>query len=481
MGRIENAKNMGRRRKKLIPRVEITGIADKGKSVGRDSEGRVIFVEGAVPGDVVDVLVYKKKKGFMIGAPQEYHRYSDDRVTPFCQHFEHCGGCKWQHFAYEAQARHKQLTVENALRRIGKVDVGEFRPILACDRNTYYRNKLEFSFSSKRWLTREEIESGVSNEADVLGFHPPGAFDKVIDIEQCWLQEDPSNGIRNGVRDIAHAQGLPFFDIRKNKGFLRTLMIRTTTLGETLVVLAFYRDEQERIRPFLDEVLRRFPQITTLFYCINPKQNDSMQDLEMQCYHGNGYVEEKLREVHFKIGPKSFFQTNTRQAEVLYDVVVDFANLQGHENVYDLYTGIGSIALYIAGQCGQVVGIEEVEAAIEDARENAGLNLIDNAAFYVGDVKDILTEDFARRHGKPDLLITDPPRAGMHPKVVELLLQLLPPRMVYVSCNPATQARDLQLLSPRYRVLKSQPVDMFPHTHHVENVVLLELKKGTHN
>ncbi len=469
---------MGRnRRKKLVPKVTITGIADKGRSVGRDAEGQVIFVEGAVPGDVVDVLVYRKKKGFMIGAAQTFHHYSSDRVDPFCRHFDQCGGCKWQHLDYPAQLRHKQQVVENAMQRIGKVAVEEFLPILGSENERYYRNKLEFSFSSKRWLTRQEIAAGLPNEADVLGFHPPGAFDKVIDIEHCWLQHGPSNELRNGIRALALEMELPFFDIRANEGFLRTLMIRTTTLDEVLVLLSFYRDDPDRIFPFLDRLLERFSQITTLCYCINPKLNDSFADLEMLTYRGKGYVEEQLKQVRFKIGPKSFFQTNTRQAERLYDVAADFAGLQGAENVYDLYTGIGSIALYIAKRCRQVVGIEEVEAAIDDARENAALNGIDNAVFHAGDVKDMLTEDFASRHGKPDLLITDPPRAGMHPQVVDMLRQLAAPRIVYVSCNPATQARDLQLLSDRYRVKKMQPVDMFPHTHHVENVALLELNQ----
>lgn len=363
------------------------------------------------------------------------------------------------------------------MQRIGKVNVQEFLPILGADRTTYYRNKLEFSFSSKRWLTREEIAAGASNKADVLGFHPPGAFDKVIDIEHCWLQHGPSNELRNGIRALALEMGLPFFDIRANEGLLRTLMIRTTTLGEVLVLLSFYRDEPEIRTGFLNRVLERFPQITTLCYCINPKGNDSFSDLEVLTFSGKGYVEEKLREIRFKIGPKSFFQTNTRQAERLYDIAADFAALREDDNVYDLYTGIGSIALYLANRCRQVVGIEEVEAAIEDARENAALNGIDNAVFFAGDVKAVLTEDFARRHGHPDLLITDPPRAGMHSKVVAMLLQLVAPRLVYVSCNPATQARDLHLLSERYVVKRMQPVDMFPHTHHVENVALLELKK----
>jgi len=468
---------MGRkRRKKLVPKVTISGIADKGKSVGRDAEGQVIFVEGAVPGDVVDVLVYRKKKGFMIGAAQTFHRYSPDRVTPFCRHFEQCGGCKWQHLDYRAQLRHKQQVVENAMQRIGKVAVESFLSIVGSEKEQYYRNKLEFSFSSKRWLTREEIASGISNEADVLGFHPPGAFDKVIDVEHCWLQHGPSNELRNGIRKLALEMDLPFFDIRANEGFLRTLMIRTTTLDEVLVLLSFYRDETELITPFLNRLLALFPQITTLCYCINPKLNDSFADLEVRTYSGKGYVEDQLGQVRFRIGPKSFFQTNTRQAERLYDIAADFAGLHGEENVYDLYTGIGSIALYVAAACRQVVGIEEVAAAIDDARGNAVLNGIDNTVFYAGDVKDILTEEFARRHGKPDVLITDPPRAGMHAKVVDMLRRLAAPRLVYVSCNPATQARDLQLLSDRYAVKRMRPVDMFPHTHHVENVALLELK-----
>ncbi len=468
---------MGRRyKKRVIPGVELTGIADKGKSVGRDGEGRVIFVDRAAPGDVADILVYKKKKGYLLGVPQHFQKYSPDRTEPFCRHFEFCGGCKWQHLSYAAQIRHKQKVVEDALQRIGKLEVDEFRPILGAEAATYYRNKLEFSFSGKRWLTRAEIDAGVSNEADVLGFHPPGAFDKVIDIEHCWLQGDPSNALRNGIRELAHEQGLPFFDIKANEGYLRTLMIRTTILGETMVLLSVYRDDPGRMQPFLDEILRRFPQITTLLYCINPKMNDTVHDLDMQVYAGKGFVEEQLRHLRFKIGPKSFFQTNTRQAERLYDTAREFAGLTGREIVYDLYTGIGSIALYLARDCRQVVGIEEVAAAIEDAGENARLNQIDNAHFYAGDVKDLLTEELAQRHGRPDVLLTDPPRAGMHAKVVETLRRLRIPRIVYVSCNPATQARDLQLLSDLYEVKKAQPVDMFPHTHHVENVVQLELR-----
>ncbi len=468
---------MGRRRKpQVVEAVPITGIADRGKSVGRDAEGRVIFVEGAVPGDVVDVLVYRKRKGFFMGRAQRFHKRSADRTEPFCQHFAFCGGCKWQHLDYRAQAAHKEQTVRDALQRIGKVEVPDFRPILRAPETTFYRNKLEFSFSEKRWLSREEIEGGVSNRQPVLGFHPPGAFDKVVDIEKCWLQPDPSNQIRNAARAIALEQGLPFFDIKANRGFLRTLLIRVTSLGEVLVVVSFYSDEADRIGRFLDALRERVEKIDALYYCINPKANDSLADLEMRHYAGKAQVEERLDHVRFRIGPKSFFQTNTQQAERLYRVVAEFAALTGPETVYDLYTGLGSIALYLARQARQVVGIEEVEAAIADARGNATLNGITNATFYAGDVKDVLDPEFAAQHGTPDLLVTDPPRAGMHPKVIDLLHTLAPPRMVYVSCNPATQARDLQLLSGDYAVLQAQPVDMFPHTHHVENVVLLARK-----
>ncbi|MCB9293140.1 MAG: 23S rRNA (uracil(1939)-C(5))-methyltransferase RlmD [Lewinellaceae bacterium] len=469
---------MGRRRKpKLIPKVAFTGIADKGRSVGRSEEGQVIFADNTAPGDVADVLAIRKKKGFLMGVPQHFHHYSEDRVTPFCRHYDQCGGCQWQHLSYEAQALHKQKVVEDALRRIGKVEAEEFLPIIPAGRTRYYRNKLEFSFSNKRWLSREEIDSNISNEEDVLGFHRAGAFDKVVDISHCWLQEDPSNELRNGIKRIAIGQGLSFHDAREHQGLLRQVMFRITTLGEILVLLSFHKADDTLIRPFMDAVLEAFPQITTLCYCINPKLNDFLYDLDMATYAGKGYVEEQLGHVRFKVGPKSFFQTNTYQGKALYDLAVAFAGLKGDENVYDLYTGIGSIALYVAGQCRQVVGIEEIPEAIEDARANASLNGISNARFYAGDVKDILTADFAAQHGRPDVLITDPPRAGMHPDVVKMLLQLEAPRIVYVSCNPATQARDLQLMSAKYLVRKSRPVDMFPHTHHIENVALLELRK----
>ncbi len=461
----------------IAEHIPVSGIAEKGRGVGRDTQGRVYFVEGAVPGDVVDVKVIRKKKGYFEGFVEAFQQMSPHRIEPFCQHFHLCGGCSWQHLDYEEQLRQKQSLAENALLRIGRLEVEEFHPIAGANPNIFYRNKLEFSFSNRRWLTREEIDSGVSAMEDVLGFHKSGAFDKAIPIEKCWLQPDPSNALRLKALDIARQQGLDFWDARENTGFLRNLMVRVATTGQTMVVLSVGEANDKKIRNFLDALIVEFPELHAVYYCINHKVNDFMFDLDMVLYAGKPIIEEQLGHVRFRIGPKSFFQTNTHQAKVLFDTAAEFAGLQGHENVYDLYTGIGSIALYLARQCRQVVGIEEVAAAIEDARDNAALNEITHCTFYAGDVKDMLTPDFAQKHGRPDVLITDPPRAGMHPKVVETLLQLAPPRIVYVSCNPATQARDLQILSSLYRIARSRPVDMFPHTHHVENVVLLEIKK----
>ncbi len=467
---------MGRIKQRFIPGVHLTGIADKGRSIGRSAEGQVVFVEQAVPGDVVDVRIVQKKKGILIGVPEAYHQQSSDRTVPFCDHFGVCGGCKWQHLGYQAQLRHKERVVRDAAERIAKLTVPDFRSIIGGEKTAYYRNKLEFSFSNKRWLTTEEIAAGADNRVDVLGFHRQGAFDKVVDIDHCWLQPDPSNKIRNAARAIARAQGLAFWDAKENTGEIRNMVVRITSLGEILIVVAFGTDKQDKISAFLEALRVEIPEITSLYYCYNPKVNDFLLDLPHQLYAGRSYVEERLDHVRFRVGPKSFFQTNTDQAEILYRVAAEFADLQGHENVYDLYTGIGSIALYLAKDCRQVVGIEEVAAAIDDARVNAGLNGIDNSVFYAGDVKSVLTPGFIERHGRPDLLITDPPRAGMHPKVIAWLRELAPPRVVYVSCNPATQARDLAALNDRYAVTKMQPVDMFPHTHHIENVALLEIK-----
>ena len=461
----------------VLPAVPIHGIADRGKGVGRTAEGMTVFVEGAVPGDVVDVFVQKKKSGFAEGVVEKLITPSPDRVEAFCQHFDICGGCKWQNLSYEAQLRHKQQVVEDALIRIGKIEVGEMQPILGGEETTFYRNKLEFGCSNKRWLTAAELNAPPENAHFAIGFHRAGYFDKIIDIEKCWLQAEPSNTLRNAVRDIAVAQGLEFYDLRTHKGFLRNLLVRLTTTGELMLVVSVAQNNPEKIKLFLDAILERFPkEITTLVYNVNTKLNDALYDLDMITYYGKGYVEEKLGDLRFKIGPKSFFQTNSRQGKRLYDVTAEFAGLTGRENVYDLYTGTGTIALYLARHCKQVVGIEEIPDAVADAEENKVLNNIENAVFYAGDVKNVLSPEFAARHGKPDVVITDPPRAGMHEKAVRFLLDLAAPRIVYVSCNPATQARDLQWLGEKYRVLKSRAVDMFPHTHHIENVVLLELK-----
>jgi len=457
--------------------ITITGIADKGRGVGRNAAGEVFFVEQVAPGDIVDVLITKKRQDYAMGTPVHYHKYSEDRVEPFCAHYEVCGGCQWQHLSYEAQLEHKETIVRNAMQRIAKTEIGEFFPILAAPETRYYRNKLEFGFSNRRWLTADELaDKSLPFKDDALGFHKAGAFDKIINIDHCWLEPDPSNAIRNGLREIGIQQGLSFYDPRASEGFLRQVMIRVSSIGETLVLMTFGEDDPEKRKAYLDEVLQRFPEITTMVFCVNTKANDFVLDLEMETWSGKGFIEEQLGHVRFRIGPKSFFQTNSRQGERLYALIAAFAGLDGSQNVYDLYTGVGSIALYLARDCRQVTGIEEIGAAIEDARENARLNNIANCTFYTGDVKEILSAEFAGKHGKPDVLVTDPPRPGMHPDVVRLLLELEAPRIVYVSCNPATQARDLHLLDPKYRVEKLQPVDMFPHTQHIEAVGLLHLR-----
>lgn len=469
---------MGRRKPTLYKNVHFTGIADKGQCVGRTEDGEVVFATGAAPGDIADVLVKRKKKGVPMGEVTEIHSYSMDRTEPFCQHFNECGGCRWQHITYEAQLRHKEQVVRDAFRRIAKVDVGRWYPILAGSRTTYYRNKLEFSFSDRAWMTKAELDSGKPRDpSGALGFHLPGRFDHIVDIKHCWLEDEPANALRLAIKAIANEQGLSFYNVRSHSGMMRQMVVRVATTGEVMLIVIFTQPEMEQIRSLLDTVIGQFPELSTVCYGINDKANDSLYGVEIEIYHGPGYIEEQLGHVRFRIGPQSFFQTNTHQGKALYDTVVDFAELKGHENVYDLYTGLGSIALYIANSCRQVVGIEEVEAAIDDAGVNARINGIDNAIFYAGDVKDILTPDFAQKHGKPDLLITDPPRAGMHPQVVSMLLELSAPKVVYVSCNPATQARDLQLLSEQYEVLKVRPVDMFPQTSHIENVALLALKQ----
>lgn len=469
---------MARKKNKelIIEKVHFTGIADKGKAVGRNAEGIVVFAEDVAPEDVADVRVTKKKNSYIEGIATTFHEYSPDRVTPFCRHFEFCGGCKWQHLDYAAQLRHKQKVVEDTMQHLAKVPIADFQPILGVENPRFYRNKLEFAFSNKRWLTPEEFSQGLPKAENVLGFHRAGAFDKILPIEECFLQPDPSNGIRNTLMRLVQAQNLTCYDVKLHTGLMRNVMIRMTTLGEIMVLVAFATDEPKVRKKLFEALLQAFPQITSLMYCINPKVNDFMLDLQMHVYHGRDYIEEQLGAVRFRISAKSFFQTNTLQATRLFDTVVDFAQFDGTENVYDLYTGIGSIALYIANRVRHVVGIEEIAAAIDDAKDNATRNGLTNTTFYAGDVKNILTTEFAAQHGKPDLLITDPPRAGMHPSVVDMLLTLAAPRLVYVSCNPATQARDLALLHQKYEVLKMRPVDMFPHTHHVENVAMLQLR-----
>lgn len=454
----------------------VVDVADRGKSVAKDAEGRVYFIDKAVPGDVVDILVLKKKKSFFQGIVKEYKKKSEDRVEPRCEHFGVCGGCKWQHLDYEAQLRFKSNTVLNAMTRIGNVDPSVIKPIRRAAEIFNYRNKLEYSFSNKRWLTDAEIQTdGKINQSPALGFHAPGAFDKVVDVNTCHLQDDLSNEIRNYVRTYTQEHQLEYYDARAHTGLMRNMILRNTSLGQWMMIMSFAH-EDEAVLPMMNRLKEQFPQITSMHYVINKKLNDTILDQDIILYHGEPFIVEQLADVQYKIGPKSFFQTNTSQASVLFDTVVEFAELKGNENVYDLYTGLGSIALYVSKSAKHVTGIEEVEAAITDAKENARFNGIDNTTFYAGDVKDILTPQFSEKHGKPDLVITDPPRVGMHKDVVQTLLKLEAPRIVYVSCNPATQARDLELLSEKYVTKLMQPVDMFPHTHHIENVALLELK-----
>lgn len=464
-------------KEQIIQNVQIVDIADKGMSIGKDPEGRVLMVEKLIPGDRADVRVFKKRKGMKYAAPHQMIEWSEHRRDAFCEHFGVCGGCKWQHMDYQAQLHYKEQNVLNAMKRIAKVAIPDIRPILGSESDRYYRNKMEYSFSNKRWLTEDEImDQDAVLEKNALGFHRPGAFDKVVDIQRCYLQDEFANEIRNAVRDFALENGFTFFDLKAQKGLLRNLLIRNTILGEWMVVVVFFEQKKKEIKEMMEMLHSTFPQINSLQYIVNEKKNDSLFDQEVVCYQGKNHIVEQLGNIKYKISPKSFFQTNSLQAKNLYDITAAFAGLTGRENVYDLYTGTGSIALYLAQNAAQVVGIEEVESAILDAKENMALNDIQNTVFYTGDVKDILTDEFAEKHGAPDVLITDPPRAGMHEKVVHMLLELAAPKVVYVSCNPATQARDIALLGEKYEVRSIQPVDMFPHTHHIENVALLVLK-----
>ena len=470
------------RKKKPLPLLEkitITDVAAEGKALAKVND-LVVFVPYVVPGDVVDLQVKRKKNKYAEAVAVKFHEYSSRRAVPFCQHYGVCGGCKWQCLAYEDQIKYKQKQVTDNLTRIGKVELPEISPILGSEKTEFYRNKLEFTFSDKRWLTEEEVKADVQyDQMNAVGFHIPGAFDKVLAIEKCWLQDDISNQIRNAIRDYAYEHNYAFYNIRNHEGVLRNLMIRTSSTGELMVLLQVRVScdkDLGQTKELLAYVADKFPQITSLLYVVNNKQNDTINDLDVEVFKGNDHIFEEMEGLRFKVGPKSFYQTNSEQAYNLYKVARDFAGLTGEELVYDLYTGTGTIANFVSRRAKKVIGIEYVPEAIEDAKVNSAINGIDNTLFYAGDMKDMLTQDFINEHGRPDVIITDPPRAGMHTDVIDVILFAEPRRIVYVSCNPATQARDLQLLDAKYKVMAVQPVDMFPHTHHVENVVLLEKK-----
>lgn len=457
----------------LLENVTVEAVAAEGKAIAH-VDGTVVFTEFAVPGDVVDIQVYKKKKNYMEGFVKRIVKPSDDRLEPFCTHFGVCGGCRWQPLPYPLQLQAKQQQVWDQLVRIGHLDIPPISPIIGSERTVSYRNKLEFSFSAKRWILREEDPDAIpENDRAGLGFHVGKFFDKVLDIKHCWLQKEPSNAIRLFIRSYAMEHGLAFYDIRENRGFLRNMFIRTTEKGDVMLILCFAREDEPARTALLDAVAARFPQITSLYYVINTKLNDSIADQECILYKGEDAIYETMEGLVFKIGPKSFYQTNSPQACRLYGVAREFAGLTGTETVYDLYTGTGTIAQFVSGRAAKVIGIEYVPEAIEDARTNAQRNGIGNCSFFAGDMKDILTAGFIAEHGHPDVVILDPPRAGIHPDVAEVILQAAPDRIVYVSCNPASQARDLAILCRDYEITAVQPVDMFPHTHHVENVCAL--------
>lgn len=462
-----------------MEKVTILDVAAEGKAIAKVND-LVIFVPYVVPGDVVDLQIKRKKNKYAEAEAVKFHEYSPKRAVPFCQHYGVCGGCKWQVLPYSEQIRYKQKQVEDNLRRIGKIDLPEISPILGSEKTEFYRNKLEFTFSNKRWLTTEEVRQDVKYEQmNAVGFHIPGAFDKVLAIEKCWLQDDISNRIRNAIRDYAYEHDYSFINLRTQEGMLRNMIVRTSSTGELMVIVICKITEEHEMQLFnrlLQFVADSFPEISSLLYIINNKCNDTINDLDVHVYKGNDHIFEEMEGLRFKVGPKSFYQTNSEQAYTLYKVAREFAGLTGNELVYDLYTGTGTIANFVSRRARQVIGIEYVPEAIEDAKVNAEINGIENALFYAGDMKDILTQDFINEHGRPDVIITDPPRAGMHQDVIDVILFAEPKRIVYVSCNPATQARDLQLLDGKYKVTAVQPVDMFPHTHHVENVVLLELR-----
>jgi 23S rRNA (uracil1939-C5)-methyltransferase len=467
---------MSRKKRNLVlENLEVLDAGAKGKSIAKTDTGQVVFISNAVPGDMVDVQTHKKRKSYYEGKAIRFHKYSTKRVTPECTHFGTCGGCKWQYMAYEHQLFYKQKEVTNNLVRLGKIEIPEPAAIIASKKQYFYRNKLEFSFSDNRWITQDELNTGMEiTDKNALGFHIPGMWDKILDIEKCHLQNDPSNAIRLEVKSFAVKNDLSFFNVRSQSGLLRTLMIRTATTGELMVLFQFYQNDKQAITTLLDHILKKFPEITSLQYVINEKANDTIYDQQVICYAGRDHIFEEMEGLKFKINAKSFYQTNSEQAYELYKVTRDFAGLTGKELVYDLYTGTGTIAQFIASKARKVIGIEAVPEAIEDAKKNAELNNITNTVFFSGDMKNIFREDFIAKQGKADVIITDPPRIGMHADVVHQILKVAPEKIVYVSCNSATQARDLALMNADYKVTRVQPVDMFPQTYHVENVVLLE-------
>ena len=459
----------------VFDHIKVLDAGAKGVSVAKAPDGKVIFIPNVVPGDVVDVQTFKKRKSFYEGKALKFHEYSEHRVEPICEHFGVCGGCKWQNMKYSQQLYYKQNEVKNHLQRIGKVDLPDFETILGSEKKFFYRNKMEFSFSNSRWLTEQEIEQTETLEnRNALGFHIPKMWDKILDIQKCHLQEDPSNAIRNEVRDFANAHGLTFFNPRAHEGLLRTLMLRTASTGEIMVLIQFFENDKANRELLLDHLYEKFPQITSLQYVVNNKANDTLYDTDIKLYKGRDYILEEMEGLKFSINAKSFYQTNSDQAYELYKITRDFAGLTGDEIVYDLYTGTGTIAQFVSKKAKKVIGVESVPEAIADAKENAKRNNITNCDFFVGDMKVVFNEHFIAQHGHPDVIITDPPRDGMHAAVIDQILKIAPNKIVYVSCNSATQARDLALMDETYKVTRVRPVDMFPQTHHVENVVLLE-------
>ncbi len=459
----------------VFDHIKVLDAGAKGVSVAKAPDGKVIFIPNVVPGDVVDVQTFKKRKSYYEGKAIKFHEYSEHRIEPVCEHFGICGGCKWQNMNYSQQLYYKQNEVKNHLQRIGKIELPEFEAILGSEKQFFYRNKMEFSFSNSRWLTEQEIDSTEDlGNRNALGFHIPKMWDKILDINKCHLQEDPSNAIRNEIRAFANENGLTFFNPRNHEGLLRTLMMRTASTGEIMVLLQFFENDKANRESILDHIYEKFPQITSLQYVVNNKANDTLYDQNIKLYKGRDYILEEMEGLKFSINAKSFYQTNSDQAYELYKITRDFAGLTGNEVVYDLYTGTGTIAQFVSKNAKKVIGVESVPEAIVDAKANAERNSITNCEFYVGDMKVVFNESFIAQHGKPDVIITDPPRDGMHKDVIEQIMKIEPSKIVYVSCNSATQARDLALMDEKYQVSRVRPVDMFPQTHHVENVVLLE-------